>query len=64
MRDKQKLFDVLDDLYDIIADSLKPSDKDVWKEDTWAKLQNKTDAEFDDYVNITSDIASLNIKKE
>ena len=59
MKNKQKLFKALDELYLISADPIKPEDKDAWKEETWERLQNKTDAEFDDYVQTIFDIASI-----
>lgn len=57
--DKNVLFDALEKVYSIIAEPLKPSNKELWKEETWNKLKDKSSVDFDAYVQSLIDIASL-----
>lgn len=57
MKDKDTLFSALDELYGIMGETVKPADKELWKENVWEKVKGKSDEAFNAFIEITLDIA-------
>lgn len=63
-KNKQELFELLDNLYDIMADAIKPRDKDKWKNETWENLRNTSEEYYNDWVETTKAIILLQSVEE
>lgn len=59
MKNKALLFETLDNLYQIVAEPLKPTDKEKWKEEVWQRLQAHSDKDFETYIEITKGIIAV-----
>ena len=53
---KEKVFEVLDALYEFMNPALRYPNKEKWKEDTLERLSGKTDAEVEEWVQNMWDI--------
>ena len=46
-------------LYNIIAEPIKPENKEAWQDDTWNRLKGKSNEEIENYIQVIIDIASM-----
>lgn len=57
MNDKNKLFSALDELHEIIAEPIRPTDKEQWKEWVWNRNKDMSNEEFEVLVDTVIGIA-------
>lgn len=56
---KEKVFEALDALYEIINPAIRYPDKEGWKEQVFKNVSNKTDAELEAWIQTIWDIANF-----